>query len=475
MQPALSSPSVLPELKLTACSTDLLNAVLALDKQLHQKNLEDAKIQDHPPPYKEKSSSYTTIKRLPAAPKHTPRVKLGTTANSPIAEGWQDMSPGGYKLQYTGPTIPTVTYGDKRAAEPSNRSKIAIPFPSTPPRTPSPEHVPRRRAFPSAIHTPKPGIAEPTIDDQAETSPSTVLRPDEKSTYELESTDLHSSTIRLAEDAPGSVGNLLDTPDIPPHGSPSDTAEEKEERDEARHPTPSDHSPEDSPLPLPLLPTDYWEVWSSDRGLEDSDYFWLPWPGYGPWLGESGEYLERHNTLWAESYDTEYDLPIDVVQLPPPKVRLDRRKIWTFSVRLQTPYFFRPVLGVTLFSLSWRAHPEIFDHEVPSGQSPLPLNFELRYVLPSWIFGDAIVDILGCHRMNTAASFPRISYSREIDDPHLTIAIRKADVRWIQQQIDQKVLLPGDSVKGIGAPLEVSLPFMVIPSSCSFLEHAAVL
>jgi len=65
--------------------------------------------------------------------------------------------------------------------------------------------------------------------------------------------------------------------------------------------------------------------------------------------------------------------------------------------------------------------------------------------------------------MSPKLSSPRVTYFRELDDPSMEIAIRKADVSWIRRQINYRVLLPGDSVKGIGSPLEASCTSIICP------------
>lgn len=55
--------------------------------------------------------------------------------------------------------------------------------------------------------------------------------------------------------------------------------------------------------------------------------------------------------------------------------------------------------------------------------------------------------------------------SRELDDPEVALAIEKGDVRWLQQRVAAKKLLPFDILKGVGEPLAVSvLPFL--PHDC---------
>lgn len=158
-------------------------------------------------------------------------------------------------------------------------------------------------------------------------------------------------------------------------------------------------------------------------------------------LKEADDFLEIYDESWPQ---------INSVQ------RFRHRNVWTWSLSLCSPSFFRPCFGIVSFILGWRPSSHIFDQNLTYSLPLSPFKAQLRYVLPSWIFGDAALDLFQWNRMSSMLFSPQLTYFREVDDRNLEIAIRKADVRWIRQQIQNKVLLPGDSVKGIGSPLEAS-------------------
>jgi len=143
--------------------------------------------------------------------------------------------------------------------------------------------------------------------------------------------------------------------------------------------------------------------------------------------------------------------------------RFHNPRVWSWSLSLCSPIVFRPFLGVVSLILGWRSNTQVFDHKMPLDQSLSPIKAQLRYTLPSWIFGTAVLDFFRWNRMSPKLSSPRVTYFRELDDPSMEIAIRKADVSWIRRQINYRVLLPGDSVKGIGSPLEASCTSIICP------------
>lgn len=239
----------------------------------------------------------------------------------------------------------------------------------------------------------------------------------------------------------------------------------------------SDHVPEFFPDSQTSLLTGYWVIEPDDDWWADSDGHWLRECG-DYWLGEQDEFLEGPEKSSLVRSEGGNDMPLLTVRMPPSMVKalppvvqappfvirtpvprvakFDRRHVWTFSLQLQTLSFLRPLMGASVLSLGWRADPEIFEHKVYPDQAQSPFHVQFRYFLPSLIFGDATLDLFRWNRMNSASLCPRLTHSREVDDMDLAIAIRKGDVGWIRQQIQNRTLLPGDSVKGVGAPLEVS-------------------
>lgn len=84
-------------------------------------------------------------------------------------------------------------------------------------------------------------------------------------------------------------------------------------------------------------------------------------------------------------------------------------------------------------------------------------HIRLQLQLPPWLATNTCLSVFWWDSKYGLGGFLEWRRVREIDDPEAAFAIEKGDVRWLQQQVAARKLLPFDILKGVGEPLAVSI------------------
>lgn len=212
------------------------------------------------------------------------------------------------------------------------------------------------------------------------------------------------------EGAPGSVGGILEMELLPPPGGPDterkaslESDERYQETEETIHPIP--------PLPNPVTyPEPYTAV---------QPYYWR------------STFRDDHLAM----YDCSCPRPVTV----------------------GSPSRFRRLFG---FMVVTYMMPPLYTGLVccnPACGSKPKRHVQLCFQLPSWLATNASLSLFSWDTLQGPSRILQFRMLREIVDAEVVMAIDKGDVRWLQQRLAQKRLLPFDILKGIGDPLAVSM------------------